>query len=63
MVELEISVRADDEQKLPELLEHIMREITDVDYRMYEIQMAREIDGKYICVGEGRYHWTKNVRS
>lgn len=63
MVEIKISVRADDEAKLPQIFEHIVKEITNHDYRMLEIQKTREIDGEWLCLEDGRYHWSRNERS
>jgi hypothetical protein len=63
MVEINISVKTDSNTQLQDLLEHIVREITDTDYRLNEITRIREVDEDWICLAEGKYQWSRNERA
>jgi len=63
MVEINIAVKADDDNQLQDLLTHIMREITDRDYRLAEINNNRKVDMNWVHMDEGKYHWTRQDRS
>jgi hypothetical protein len=63
MVEINISVKTDSSTQLQGLLEHIVREITDTDYRLNEITRIRKVDEDWICLEEGKYQWSRNERS
>ena len=63
MVEINISVKTSSNAQLQDLLEHIVREITDTDYRLNEIVKTREVEKDWICLEQGKYHWSRNERS
>lgn len=63
MVEINISVKTDSNTQLQDLLEHIVREITDTDYRLNEIVKSREVEEDWICLEDGKYQWSRNERA
>ena len=63
MVEINISVKTDSNAQLQDLLEHIVREITDTDYRLNEITKTREVENDWICLRQGKYNWSRNERA
>lgn len=63
MVEISISVAADDETKLSDLLDHIVKEITDKNYRFTEINSPRKVDLNWVYMDSGRYSWRRQDQS
>jgi hypothetical protein len=63
MVEVSISIKVDDDSCLPDLLEHIRREIVDTEYRLSEINAKRKVDLNWVYIDEGKYQWFKNYHS
>ena len=63
MVEVNISVKAKNPSFLSSLLQHIVKEITDEDYRLSEINNNRKVDMSWVYVDEGKYQWRRNDRS
>lgn len=62
-MKVEIEVVAQDEANLPDLLDHITKEITDYDYRMNEIMKTREVKDGWLCLEHGKYKWIKKDHS
>jgi hypothetical protein len=63
MVEINISVRADGEAPLQEILKHIVMEITDADYRLSKMNDCRKVDMNWVYMRDGQYQWQRNDRS
>jgi hypothetical protein len=63
MVEISISAAADDETKLNELLSHIIKEITDKNYRLRELNNPRKVDLNWVYVDNGKYRWRRQDKS
>ena len=62
MTEIQISVEADN-SNLQDILEHIVREITDGVYRTKEAEHARKVDLNWVYLEKGKYQWLRNERS
>ena len=63
MIEINITVRTDSENQLQDLLHHIMKEITDRDYRSSEINNNRKVDMNWVYMDEGTYNWSRKDHS
>ena len=63
MVEINISVEADENVKLQDLLNHIVMEITDEDYRKAKSNDCRYVDMNWVYTDEGKYQWSRNERT
>lgn len=63
MVEINITVKADNDSKVLDLLTHIVREITEPEYRLAEINNNREVDLNWVHMDEGSYNWHRHDRS
>ena len=63
MVEVNISVQAKNSSLLQSLLQHIIKEITDEEYRLSEINNNRKVDMDWVYLDEGKYQWHKNERA
>ena len=63
MVEINISVEADGETPLQDILNHIVKEITDVDYRSANMNECRKVDMNWVYLDKGKYQWRRNDRS
>jgi hypothetical protein len=63
MVEVNISVKAENDIDLPNLLNHIMREIIDTEYRLSEMNSKRRVDLNWVYLDEGKYQWAKNYHN
>jgi len=64
MVEISISVKADEGTNLQDILSHIVKEITDVDYRITEaMDPCRKVDLNWVYLDEGKYTWSRNDRT
>ena len=63
MVEINISVEADENVKLQDLLNHIVMEITDEDYRMAKSNECRYVDMNWVYTDEGKYQWSRDERT
>jgi hypothetical protein len=63
MVEINIEIEPNAPTKLQELLEHVIKEITDAEYRADE-QTTRgrssEIDNGWVHTKQGKYNWRRN---
>lgn len=60
MVEINISVEANDPAQLQKLLTHIVMEITDGDYRLAELDKVRYVDLNWVYLKEGKYQWSRH---
>lgn len=64
MVEINISVKANGDTQVQDLLEHIVKEIADEDYRLSEISRSmRHVDLNWVHMDEGKYQWSRNDRT
>ena len=63
MVEINISVEANENVKLQDLLNHIVMEITDEDYRKAKSNDCRYVDMNWVYTDEGKYQWSRNERT
>ena len=64
MVEINISVKADEGTNLQEILSHIVKEITDSDYRATEAtNPCRQVDLNWVYLDDGKYTWSRNDRT
>lgn len=63
MVEINISVEANDNAKLQDLLNHIVMEITDQDYRLSKCNDCRYVDMNWVYLDEGKYQWSRDERT
>ena len=63
MVEINISVEANENVKLQDLLNHIVMEITDEDYRKAKSNDCRYVDMNWVYMDEGKYQWSRNERT
>lgn len=63
MVEVNISVKADGTTQLQDILNHIVREITDEKYRMDKSTDCRYVDLNWVYMDEGKYQWSRDDRS
>lgn len=63
MVEINISVKADGEARLQDILTHIVNEITDADYRLKHMNDYRKVDLNWVYLDEGKYQWQRNDRT
>ena len=63
MVEINISVKADGETRLRDILDHIVNEITDEDYRLTHMNDCRKVDLNWVYMDEGRYQWQRSDRT
>lgn len=64
MVEINISVKAAEGTKLQDILSHIVREITDEDYRVNEaMDPCRKVDLNWVHMDHGKYTWSRNDRT
>jgi len=62
MTEIQISVEADN-SNLQDILEHVVREITDGVYRTNEAEQNRKVDLNWVYLEHGKYQWLRNDRS
>ena len=63
MVEVNISVKANENAKLQDILSHIIREITDEAYRVNEaMDPCRQVDLNWVYLDDGKYTWSRNDR-
>jgi len=62
MTEIQISVEADN-SNLQDILEHVVREITDGVYRTNEAEQNRKVDLNWVYLENGKYQWLRNERS
>jgi len=63
MVEINISVKADGEAPLQDILTHIVMEITDEEYRLGKMNECRKVDMNWVYLDKGRYQWQRNDRT
>jgi hypothetical protein len=63
MVEINIAVKTDEPAELQDILEHIVKEITDSDYRRKELSAGRKVDLNWVYLDKGRYSWSRNDRT
>jgi len=63
MVEVNITVEANDDARLQDLLTHIVMEITDREYRFNELNKLRKVDMNWVYLDEGKYSWSRNDRT
>ena len=63
MVEINISVKADGEARLQDILTHIVKEITDEDYRLRHMNDCRKVDLNWVYLDEGKYQWQRSDRT
>ena len=63
MVEINISVEANENAKLQDLLNHIVMEITDEAYRMEKSTECRYVDMNWVYTDEGKYQWSRDERT
>ena len=63
MVEINISVEINENAKLQDLLNHIVREITDEDYRLSKMHDERYVDLNWVYMNEGKYQWSRDERT
>ena len=63
MVEINISVEANENAKLQDLLNHIVMEITDEDYRMSRMNDERYVDMNWVYTKDGKYQWSRDERT
>ena len=64
MVEINISVKAKETINLQDILSHIIREITDADYRVNEaLDPCRKVDLNWVYMDNGKYTWSRNDRT
>ena len=64
MVEINISVKAEETTNLQDILSHIVREITDADYRVEEaMDPCRQVDLNWVYLDNGKYTWSRNDRT
>lgn len=58
-----ISLETENEEELYPLLNHVFREITERDYKNYEVEFGSKPDGEWLEVMgqriKGRYRWNK----
>ncbi len=62
MVNINVKVEANEPDKLKDLLNHVVKEITDLEYNI-EVNGAKfdaQVDGEWICTTDGRYNWSRN---
>lgn len=63
MVEINISVKADCEAPLQDILNHIVLEITDAEYRLKHMSDCRKVDLNWVYLEEGQYKWQRSDRT
>jgi len=63
MVEVNITVEADDTAQLQDILNHIVLEITDGEYRLRKMNDCRKVDMNWVYTDEGRYQWARSDKS
>jgi len=63
MVEIKIAVEADELTGLQEILEHVVKEITDNKYRANEITELRTVDLNWVYLADGKYQWFRYDRT
>ena len=64
MVEINISVKAEGTTNLQDILSHIVREITDAEYRVTEaMDPCRQVDLNWVYLEKGKYTWSRNDRT
>jgi hypothetical protein len=60
MVEINIEVAPHEPDKLRELLEHVVKEITDAEYRESTASdTAFKVDSEWVYTEQGKYNWRK----
>ena len=61
MSKIQIEIETPNEEGLYILLQHVFREITEIDYENYEFENIAKPTDNWLTVGEkGRYKWTKS---
>lgn len=63
MVEINIAVETDESADLQDILEHIVKEITDANYRRRELSAGRMVDLNWVYLDKGKYSWSRNDRT
>jgi len=63
MVEINISVKATSEAPLQDILNHVVKEITNEEYRLSKSNECRKVDMNWVYMEEGQYQWNRNDRS
>jgi len=63
MVEINISVEANENAKLQDLLNHIVMEITDQAYRLSKMNDERYVDMNWVYMEDGKYQWSRDERT
>jgi len=62
MTEIKIAVEADN-NNLQDILEHIVKEITDNVYRSNEATQNRKVDLNWVYLDDGKYQWSRHDRA
>ena len=62
MVDINIHIEPASPEKLKELLNHIVKEITDHEYRLatQDHKVDVDLDGDMIITANGKYNWQRS---
>ena len=61
---LKIEIETEEEDKIYSLLQHVFKEITDIDYKNHEIENGYTTEEGWLVINtepfKGKYRWAKD---